>query len=852
MTATWTRKEYVQTKQKPILLITSLLCAVILLLSPFAYTKEVQRYKIDKQALSSALAEFAKISNADYIAPVSLFGNKLSTPVSGEMSAEEALNILLLGTNLKFRRNDSGTFLIFRKKKVVIQSPFQHLEEVVVTAQKREQFNQDIPVTVSTLAGESLSQTGKTNTRDLFIVVPAVSYHGAISSAGQGMRIRGVGTGIIASGIEQSVGTIIDGVVTGPSGSGLQELWDIERVEILKGPQGTLFGKNVSAGAINQVTADPTESFNAMIKSRYETEYKSNRLDGFISGPITENISYRLSAFSTEQQQGTVRNIVRNEQENIKDRWGIRGKLHLENNNLWAKLNISYDTLDESCCARVFSHLEEASFNTTTIAWAVPALERNNIQATEENRYAMTEGALREKAETWHGVFELGKTFHSGHTIKSISGYRKWDHKSINDPDNIDRDIFSIVSDFNTIEIFSQEFQLFSPEGNNWEYLIGLYFYQQEFPKTELIGGGFDFSGTTGVTSIDSTIDTQHIALFSHSTYYFTPQASVFAGLRFLKENIEAVGQQQGDNWLWPTNYPTNQVKTSDSDYVGTFGFQYFPSDDNQIYASVTRGYKGKAIDNPSNSIFFRAPQTLENRTILTAEDAVLNPETVVSFEIGAKNYFLNHSLLFNATLYHAEFRDFQASAFDGSTSSFRLTNAGVVQSKGLEIDLQIKPWQGAFISFSAAWVDTIFEEFNGAPCQVSQMISGICSAATGGQDLSGKPVNENPRNQYYLQFRQDIELTEGSVFFDTRYAWRDDVIFGGDLDPNTQQDAFGLLDISAGITFNHYTVSLFANNATNENYANRIIDAPVWRGAYQRYPGEERTLGVEISYRLE
>jgi len=811
-------------------------------------------FSIPAGTLSSALANVSATTEKDFIASSSLLKGIQIQQIDGTYSLSQILALLLRGTALEYELSFNGSIIIRKKKAPAI--PVPKLEELVITGLKREQKSQSVPVSVSGYIGEQLSRQGLTNTRELFKVTPAVSYHGAISSAGQGMRIRGIGSAVIASGVEQSVGTIIDGVVTGPSGSGLQELWDVERVEVLRGPQGTMFGKNVSAGAISQITKDPITEFDALLSGRYEFAYDGHRLDGFISNSINNNLSYRIAFFDQEQKKGTIKNIVKNQWENVKNRQGIRLKLHYESQQFWVKLSSSYNTKSESCCARVFTHFEESYASDFAQTWAIPALEQHNIDINKNNFYSITEGLLREESKTWHNVLELGKELDNGHILKSISGNRDWKQYSENDPDNIHRDVISSAMDKNHLTIYSQEFQFISPTDGNWEYILGTFYYNQHYPKTEIIGMGFEFADTLGTTSgntfIDSTVDVEHTAIFGNTSYKLHPKIAVFSGLRIQNEKISAVGRQYGDNWLWPTDYSENRVKDNDADWMGNLGLQYFSSmKNNQIYTSVSRGYKGKAVGNSSNSIFFRAPVSLGDGRILTADQALLNPETVLSYEIGSKNYFLDKSLLLNIVYFYSTFKDFQASAFDGNSSSFSLINAGTLKTQGLELEFKSLLWRGAALDGYVALIDAYFKEFTGAPCRARQISEGSCSNADGGQNLSGEPLNETPERQYGIHFEQILHAWGGDIVFDLYYSWRDDVIFDTDLDPNTQQDAYGLLDVAFSYEQATYSIRLFTNNLANQAYSNRIIDAPFWQGAYQSYPGEGRTYGFDISYRF-
>jgi iron complex outermembrane receptor protein len=269
---------------------------------------------------------------------------------------------------------------------------------------------------------------------------------------------------------------------------------------------------------------------------------------------------------------------------------------------------------------------------------------------------------------------------------------------------------------------------------------------------------------------------------------------------------------------------------------VGTAGVQFRPDVDTMIYASVTRGYKGAAIDTTIGSRFFTGG----------ADSAVLDPEIVLSYELGLKTSTLNNRLLFSGTVFYSEFDDFQATSFDGT--SFVLRNAGVLESQGVEVDITASLWEGGTLNFSGAYVDATFDEYTGAPCTVGQVASGACQANGGVQDLSGEPLNNNAEWQYTVNFRQDASLGGVGVYFLGEYAWTDEVVFDGDLDPNTTQDAFGLANFKLGAVFaDTWDIALFARNAFDEDYSLRTADAPLYTGAYGLYPALDRMIGVEL-----
>ena len=361
------------------------------------------------------------------------------------------------------------------------------LDEIIVTAQKREQRALEVPVSLSAFSGDALQRAGITDVRNLFLIAPSVSFHGSVNSAGESMRIRGIGSAGFSNGVEQSVSTIIDGMVTGPSGSGLSEMWDVERVEVLRGPQGTLFGKNVSAGAVNIVTRKATDEFEASGLLRYGTRYESTRVEGVLSGPVTDMVRARVSGFFLNEDAGTVDNVVLGTDVNKKERFGVRFRGDYSNGPLTIDLSASWMETDDICCTRTFTHTDSVVPPATAIALT----GANNVTISPSNRQSISSGLDTERTRTGHIVLEGAYEFNSGHILKSITGYRNWLQRDRTDSDQLSLNLLDDSVAKRDLRIFSEEIQFLSPSGEQLEYVLGLYYYNQRFMEDQVLAGGF-------------------------------------------------------------------------------------------------------------------------------------------------------------------------------------------------------------------------------------------------------------------------------------------------------------------------------------------------------------------------
>ena len=713
------------------------------------------------------------------------------------------------------------------------------VEEIVVTAQKRERTLQETPISLGVFDEDTLGAAGISNVEDLFYIAPSVNLQGSVSSAGRGMLVRGVGGGAFATGFESSVGTTIDGVATGPGGAALAEFWDIDRIEVLRGPQGTLFGKNTSAGAVNIVTNSATQNFEANASAEWNFEHEQYRLGGMVNLPITPDLAIRLAAFMHDRDKGVVKNIVRDETENIRQRWGIRFNTVYELEGFSADLTLSYDEQDDRCCVRTFNRILDESQSPLVNGFLRPQLNAFGVEANNANVINIADGTLSEKAETFHGALELNWELPGGHTIKSVTGYRSWDQQEFNDVDFLPLDIIdgAITKD---LDLFSQEWQLLSPAGSALEYVAGVYYYTHEIKESTVFTGGTDVVGFDGLSVFDSVVDLENYAIFGHATYAFNENWSAFAGARLLHEKIDAAGQRGGNFFAFPGNFAPESASNSDTDWIGTLGVQYFASPRSMYYASISTGYKGSAIDTTIGSTLFTGGPEL----------AVLAPETVVSYELGARTSVFDDQITLNATLFYSEFDDFQATAFSTEANSFVLRNAGELSTRGIEVDARGQLWPGSYFTFAAAYIDAQFDEFIGAPCQTPQRLAGTCVDAEGGQDLSGRRANQAPKWQFTITGEQRFTIAGMDGYVRGDYAWRDSNISDASLDPNTKIDAYGIANFKLSVApAAQYELSLFVRNAFDKQHVSRRSNAPLFAGAYAGHPGDRRSWGVQVRF---
>jgi len=619
------------------------------------------------------------------------------------------------------------------------------VEEIVVTAQKVEENVQDVPIAVTAVSGERLDQNLVRSLENISTVVPSVSFRKGTTSANSAIVMRGVGTISFAIAAEPSVSTVVDGVVLSRSGQAFAELADLERLEVLRGPQGTLFGKNASAGLINIVSKGGTDTFQAeALAEAFEgNEY---RLRAAISGPLAENLTARLTGFYGSFD-GNITNVFGGRREKINgyERYGVRGIVDFDNGPARLRFIADYYRANDDCCADV----------TGITRGPVVDAELNlpgGVDIGEKQRFVNHNVVTRTRDRQWsltaNGDFDIGET----HTLSVIAGYRNWFNEETREGDFLPRALvgFPETTDFGIVrtEQVSLEARIASDQSKPFFYQFGAFAWQsknrQDFtrqvvscatsnlPVDPRTGGRpCNLNDTANtlfpIATGDSDVTVNNYAIFGQATYRFTDQLSVIGGLRYTWDDLEfthtrapGVNARTGLPASGPgvlavgaggtvatggngTN--TSRGQTDNGNLSGRAVIQFEPTQDVMFYGSYTRGYKG-----PAFNVFFNH---------VAPNNAVpISAELSDSFEIGMKSQFLDNRVQLNLAAFTVQYDGFQANNFvlvNGLLVS-NLTNAGTVKSEGFEADLVVNPIEGLNLRASAAYADARVKRFNPNP----------------------------------------------------------------------------------------------------------------------------------------
>lgn len=739
------------------------------------------------------------------------------------------------------------------------------VEEIIVTAQKVEENVQDVPIAITAVSGDRLNQAVVFSLENISTVIPSVTFRKGTTSANSAIVMRGVGTITFSVAAEPSVSTVVDGVVLSRSGQAFMDLVDIQRLEVLRGPQGTLFGRNASAGLVNIVSKGGTDDFQAEASVDW-FEGDEYRLRAALSGPIGENLSARLTGFYGSFD-GNITNINggRNNTVNGYERYGVRGIMDYDDGANKVRLIADYYKADDDCCADVTGVSRGAVLDAELGLPGGPAqgedqrfINHNLVTRTEDEQWSLT----------GTGDFELSDT----HTLSVVLGYRNWFNRELREGDFLPRAIVGTgeLHDDGVVrtEQVSLEARIASDPTAPFFYQAGVFAWQsnntQVFTRRNITcnsstlpvgpSGARPCNVTDTVNTLFPTatsfsdVTSQNFAVFTQATYRFTEQLSLTGGLRYTWDDLEythtrapgvnaatglpATGPGVSGNPAGGTiasggnGTNTSRGATTNGNLSGKAVLQFEPTEDVMLYGSYTRGYKG-----PAFNVFF-------NHTAPT-NSIPIDEELSDSFEVGVKSQFLDRRVQLNVSAFSVEYKGFQANNFvllNGAVVS-NLTNAGTVKSEGFEADLVVAPTGGLNLRASAAYADARVKEFNPNP------LTNAPSA------INGTQLPLAPKLVYTIGGDYTTDLGDAAVLYlntDYRHTSRQfsDLGEAGPIDP------YGIWNASIGFSDpdDKYRVTFHARNITDESYVLLNVSA----GQRLQIPRDaDRYFGISLRARM-
>lgn len=703
------------------------------------------------------------------------------------------------------------------------------LEEIVVTSTKKAQSMQDVPLAVSAVSGNALESAGFFEVAEISKISPSVSINTTGNLTQSIVRIRGIGSGGTNPGFESAVGVVVDNVIRSRAGQALSDFLDVERVEVLRGPQGTLFGKNTTAGVIHLISNTPQFDQSGNFSASYGS-YNQTRLKGAITGPLSDKVAYRFAASSTKRDGYIDRLAVsptpiveEADYYNNRDRFAVKGQLLFEpNDDLSIRIVADYSELDEIGSAPLFEQVAATTvgINTATGNYVPESfdLDRRQTRTSIDPTEVVDSTGISLQAE-WE--LDMG-------TLTSISAYRQYNADIQFDLDSAAADYIGDITETSEITLLSQEIRLAGTSGK-LDWLVGGFFAQEDIKTTSNIEIGSAFGALAGIeptyvplgTLSDQGIrgrtlqDQSSHSLFTHNTYNFTEKFAMTAGLRFSdteKEggailNDASPGEYNNDficNFVANmftalcNNYSTD-IERSESEIAGSIIGSYALNESTNTYASFSRGYKGGGFNLDRESVS-DSSGTLLDRSEFDAE-------FVDSYEIGLKSRILDDRATVNVALFYADYTDYQFQQFDGV--SFRVVNVPEIVSQGVEVETMWQLIEGVKLDINATYNESRFND---------DLDGGIVSFL---DPFENKILPSAPRLQggVTLTVFRPLGSSAYNYTMSTSYYYRGAQNTASSLADISEEGSHGLLNASFGIRTkgDTYGLTISGSNLTDE-----------------------------------
>lgn len=741
------------------------------------------------------------------------------------------------------------------------------LEEILVTAQKRVQSLREVPVSVNALGGEKIEAAGITSVERMADYIP--SFNMTQTGIGTNIAIRGISSGV-NQGFEQSAAQYVDGIHYGRAQLSRAPFLDIERVEVLRGPQSIIFGKNATAGAISITTAKPGDVHEGKLTALYEPEHGEQDIRLVLSGPITDTLGGRLAILDS-RMDGFIENTTLNRDEPSERNRVMRATLQWQPSEAWdITLKLEDGSFDSD--GRNIEAVKQVN-NPAPDGTLVPYDVLLKMLTAGPNVYLLdtTHDWKRQSNgdysynDTENVTLTIERTL-GEHTFTSLTGYNAYTYDELCDCDFTGAPGFNIRSAEDYSQI-SQEFRITSPEDQTVSYIGGLFFQSSnlkfhdgiEVPTdsfiasalTQTIGSGSNLLRGAS-TQRDFKQDADMYSLFGQATWNITDSLRTILGARYTTEDKDASRHQYHvtpAGAVLPLGTPTSPYNSlwgifniepyepikgsrSESSFTPLITLQADLNDTDMVYASFTTGFKSGGFDvransHPDNDVNNAYnPGSLDPRIRGTFE---FEDEEVKNYEIGGKFVLAEGAAELNVALFRSEFKNMQTSQFDGGVS-FNVTNAGEATVQGLEVDGRWALTDNLLVRGGAAYIDFEYTDFKNSQCYFGQPDpdgDGMC-------DATGQRREFTPEYQGNLGFDYTINFSNGLKLVNTLdFIYSSDYLTTPSLDPKFEQDAFTKINARIALSGadDRWELALIGKNLTDESivsYANGLPVASV------------------------
>lgn len=763
---------------------------------------------------------------------------------------------------------------------------------IIVTARRRQETAQEVPLAISVIRGDSIESTGNFNVVKLQQLAPTLQVY-ASNPRNTAVNIRGLGVpfGLTSDGFEQGVGIYVDDVYNARVAAATFDFLDVQQVEVLRGPQGTLYGKNTTAGAINITTNQPTFDF----EGRAEVTVGNlgfKQAKAAISGPLSDTVAARIAVSSTSRR-GTIFNVTSDRYINEQDNLGLRGTILFQpNDDLSVTLSGDYSKQNPECCGTVFVRVGQTQralarqYEALAAAQGYSVVSRNPFDRLTDIDASLNAGnkiggaSLKVKWDIGPGTFS------------SISAWRFWDWKPENDRDFTGLSIVSRSQNPSQQDQYSQEFR-YNYSGDTIDFVIGAFGFKQRIDTQGIEQQGINASrwNLTGALATNPAVlngltaaNTQFLkstsaALFGQLSWKVTDALTIQPGVRLNYDKKEGFYQRRvfdgagveiscfnpappagsiraAQCGVYQPQLSAPSVKDWNFSYDINANYKIAP--DVLAYATYAKSFKTVGIN--QNGL----PTDAAGNPLLSA--GVIKPESVNHFEVGLKTQLWDRKATFNLAAFRTDIKNYQATVTNGQLGVLRgyLANAGKVRSQGVEADFKIRPSDRFSSYLNVAYTDAKYARFVDAPCP-PELAGGTTATAANPASAPGTPGGFSPANcdisgqrlpgvskwsfSYGAEVNAPLTLldTEGQLYVAVDGNYRSD--FSSNPSPSiyTNVEGYALTNYRVGFRSDNFEVYGWVRNLFDVNYFELLQVAPSNVGLIAGQPGDPRTFGGTI-----
>jgi len=747
------------------------------------------------------------------------------------------------------------------------------IEEIIVTTQKREQSLQDVPISVSAFTGSFMEKAQISDAKAVALLTPGVSGD-TDDSFLDSMNVRGISTNDFGVGAEPSIGVYQDGIYLGRTGGALASFFDLQMVEVVKGPQGTLFGRNASAGAIAVTTAKPTDEQSGSVDLGIGEDGYSE-FTGVMNMPVNDNFSQRIAIYQ-QKKDGWVKNINDGKMAGAIENTAARYTLAYESDMVSGTLMLEYE--DRQGPPTLYQAFDP---DDTGISFYSSDAARNEVSSDVNSDDLIDEG------EVWGATLNVEVDLGNDYSLTSITGIRGHNYYYKEDFDGEDRFIFN-YSQIQEQKYFSQEFRL-NKDTDAVSWFVGASMYQEEIEtrfnqtydedvmcQTLAVAYSVDYDGDpdyvesevtdcssyyyynygdasytdpgvgTRNDSVDIDAEYDGWGVYGDATFHVSEQLDVSVGARYTEDNRD-FGQKFGgdDRNYFFYSFPffsSDFIRGSDS-WTNTSlrtAASYQLSDEVSTYINYSTGYKAGGF----NTLFVMFPDSVDVDS-LDGEDAVelggspesFEKEEVTNIELGLKGQFWDGQMQLNASIYQYQFDGMQSGYYVGSRYS--VANVGDAEGNGVELDMRLLPSDNLDIYLGLSWADT----------ELTKPAEGFCEPA----DCLGAQIPGTVEFSAAMVATYTVPMKNGDLAVTWETFHQDESVGFGQFDLNPlMADGFTTNNLRIGYdSAEDWSVTLWVNNITDEFHYKGVAGADSNIAPHYFGFSEPRRMGVDIGFKF-